>query len=151
MSIKNYKKYWKIQDNLWNKGWNWYWRIPLNFTVCSDIMITVDRGNRDRRCKRHDFKEVCLMLALLGGLAGLAASATGTLVSTAIPVIGGHLAAGAATIGAAAGAGAVVYEWLIVTSEHGEEECPFFALLLHWLLVRLTVRLLREYWMFVPF
>lgn len=79
----------------------------MNFTVCSDIMITVDRGNRDRRCKRHDFKEVCLMLALLGGLAGLAASATGTLVSTAIPVIGGHLAAGAATIGAAAGAGAV--------------------------------------------
>ena len=79
----------------------------MNFTVCSDIMITVDRGNRDRRYKRHDFKEVCLMLALLGGLAGLAASATGTLVSTAIPVIGGHLAAGAATIGAAAGAGAV--------------------------------------------
>ena len=50
------------------------------------------------------------MLALLGGLAGLAASATGTLVSTAIPVIGGHLAAGAGAVGlgASAAGGALV-------------------------------------------
>ena len=53
------------------------------------------------------FKEVCFMLlALLGTVAGVAASVTSTAVA-AIPVVGGSLAAGAATIGAAAGTAAL--------------------------------------------
>ena len=47
-----------------------------------------------------------MLLALLGTVAGVAASVTSTAVAT-IPVVGSSLAAGAATIGAAAGTAAL--------------------------------------------